>query len=459
MADHHIVIKLEGVSKKYKLFEDKKARMMEALHPLKKLYHKDFYALNNISLEVGKGEILGIVGMNGSGKSTLLKIISGIIQPSEGTLKVSGHVVPLLELGSGFNPEFTGIENVYFYNSIHGYSRKQTDAILDSILDFAEIGSFIHQPLKTYSSGMKARLAFAVSINIDPDILILDEVLSVGDELFRRKCYARMEEFFKAGKTVLFVSHSVQSINQLCSRTIFLDKGELLLEGQTKKVTMFYEKYLFSKPHLRETVRKEIINLKNTEVVKNEDFEQNIDNITVPTNPASPAKKENILSQNKPYFIPNFIPKSTVITKNSDVDIYDISIRTLDDKLVNVLVMGQVFVYSFKVKFNIDAFNVKFGMSFNTSDSFRLCGITIPSRKTPIDRILAGKEYTIEINFECNFLPGTYFTMVGVTTDINEEKNYLILIEDATVFKVQVEKESNYWGIVHFNQSAQIKIK
>jgi lipopolysaccharide transport system ATP-binding protein len=254
-------IKVSGVSKVYNLYRNKKDRLKEALHPRRKKYHKEFFALKNIDLEVKKGEILGIVGKNGSGKSTFLKTIAGVLTPTTGTVEKYGKIIPLLELGAGFNPQFTGMENIYFYCSLLGYRKEDIDNMLDEILDFAEIGDFIHQPIKTYSSGMKARLAFAVSVNVVPDILILDEVLSVGDVLFRRKCFARMEQFFKGGKTILFVSHDTNSVNQLCTRAVLLDGGEILLDANPKTVTMYYEKMLFAKSENAQKIRREIRDL------------------------------------------------------------------------------------------------------------------------------------------------------------------------------------------------------
>jgi len=192
-----IAISLKNVSKYYKLYNKPKDRLKEALSRSGKIYHKKFYATKNLDLEIKKGEILGIVGKNGSGKSTLLKLITGVLTPDEGSITVNGKISALLELGSGFNPEFTGMQNIFFYGTILGFSKEEMKEKLDDILAFADIGDFIQQPLKTYSSGMKSRLGFAVAVHIDPEILILDEVLAVGDILFRRKCYAKMEEFFK----------------------------------------------------------------------------------------------------------------------------------------------------------------------------------------------------------------------------------------------------------------------
>ena len=194
--------------------------MKESLHPLRKRYHRDFYALSGVSLQLIKG-IIGIIGKNGSGKSTLLKILTGVLTPTSGKVEVNGRVSALLELGAGFNPEFTGLENVFFNGSIMGYSRHEMDAKIDDILAFADIGDFIHQPVKMYSSGMFARLAFAVAINVDPDILIVDEALSVGDAAFQSKCFQKFQEFREKGKTILFVTHSVDLIIKYCSRQYF----------------------------------------------------------------------------------------------------------------------------------------------------------------------------------------------------------------------------------------------
>lgn len=255
----NIAIQVSGISKKYKLYTNNHHRVLEALSPIRKKYHKEFYALQDINLTVKKGEILGIIGRNGSGKSTLLKIISGILTPTTGKVKVKGKVVPLLELGSGLHPDFTGIENIYFYTAILGYSRKEIALKVNEIIEFADIGEYINQPLRTYSSGMRSRLAFSVSVNIDPEILILDEILSVGDGVFSKKSNERIMTFFNTNKTILFVSHSTKAISEICSRVVILDKGEIIMDGDNKTVTELYEKLIQAKAE-RETVRQEIKN-------------------------------------------------------------------------------------------------------------------------------------------------------------------------------------------------------
>jgi len=241
------VIEVENVSKRYKLYKNKKHRAMEALIPYLNKYHKDFYSLRDLNLNVQKGEIIGVIGKNGSGKSTLMKLIAGVTVPTFGSIKVKGKIVPLLELGSGFHPQFTGYENIYFYTAVLGYQKKIINEKIKDIIEFADVGEFINQPVKSYSSGMKSRLAFSVSVNIDPDILILDEVLSVGDGDFKQKSYQKMREFFNQEKTILFVSHSMNSIRDLCTRAILLDKGEILLDDTPPNVIAYYEQNILKK--------------------------------------------------------------------------------------------------------------------------------------------------------------------------------------------------------------------
>lgn len=237
-------ITVKDVTKVYRLYDKPIDRLKESLSPTHKSYHKDFYALNGLSFNVEKGQTVGIIGTNGSGKSTILKIITGVLTPTTGQVDVEGKISALLELGAGFNMDYTGIENIYMNGTMMGYSRKEMDEKLQDILDFADIGEFIHQPVKTYSSGMFVRLAFAVAINIDPEILIVDEALAVGDVFFQAKCYHKFEEFKKMGKTILFVSHDLTSIAKYCDRVILLNKGVKLAEGSPRDMVNMYKKLL-----------------------------------------------------------------------------------------------------------------------------------------------------------------------------------------------------------------------
>jgi teichoic acid transport system ATP-binding protein len=239
------VIKAEKIEKKYKLYQRNRDRVLDAFGLSgKKERFKYHYALNGVDFEVKKGETVGIIGTNGSGKSTLLKILTGVLTPTAGTVQVNGRISALLELGAGFNMDYNGIENIYLNGTMMGFSKEEIDARIDDILAFADIGEYINQPCKTYSSGMFVRLAFAVSINIDPEILIVDEALSVGDVFFQAKCYRKFEDFKKQGKTILFVSHDLSSISRYCDRVYLLNKGEMLGCGSPKEMIDKYKQIL-----------------------------------------------------------------------------------------------------------------------------------------------------------------------------------------------------------------------
>ncbi len=238
------VITVSSLSKAYKLYKEPIDRLREALSLQGRKYHKDFYAINNVSFDIGKGEVIGIIGKNGSGKSTLLKILTGVLTPTSGEVSVEGRITAMLELGAGFNPELSGLENIYFNGSLMGFSRKAMEEKLEEIIEFADIGEFIYQAVKTYSSGMKARLGFSVSINVDPDILIVDEVLSVGDVYFRQKSIRKMKEYMGGEKTILFVSHDLGAVKNFCTRAIWLNEGKVIASGRPEDIVKRYSSFM-----------------------------------------------------------------------------------------------------------------------------------------------------------------------------------------------------------------------
>lgn len=238
---HEHPIKVEDLGKVYRLYQHPFDRLKELLHPRRKAYHQRFQALGDVSFEVGKGETVGLIGPNGSGKSTLLKMLASVVTPTTGTVHCKGRVSAMLELGSGFNPELTGLQNVYFYGAVIGMSQVEIDDLLPGILDFADIGDFIHQPVKQYSSGMYVRLAFAVAIQLNPDILLIDEALSVGDLFFQQKCFRKIREIRQQGCTIVFCSHDLRAIQNFCDRVIWLEKGKIKQIGPTKLVMEQYQ--------------------------------------------------------------------------------------------------------------------------------------------------------------------------------------------------------------------------
>ena len=238
-------IRVNNLTKVYKLYSSNNDRLKEALSLSRKKYYREFFALNNVSFVINKGETVGIIGKNGSGKSTLLKILTGVLSPTNGTVDINGKVAALLELGAGFNPEFTGMENIYLQGTLFGLDKNQMRAKLQDIIEFADIGDFINQPVKIYSSGMFVRLAFAIQACIEPEILIVDEALAVGDAKFSNKCIDYMKKLVEKGTTVLFVTHDVGLVRSFCSKAIWINKGEKMAEGDTGEVTSLYVEDLF----------------------------------------------------------------------------------------------------------------------------------------------------------------------------------------------------------------------
>lgn len=238
------VLTVDNVSVKYRLTEQKVDDLKDYLIKLfkRQLRYKEFYGLREVSFSLEQGDRLAILGLNGAGKSTLLKVIAGVLKASEGRVEKHGRVVPLLELGAGFDMQYTGSENIYLYGAMLGYSKSFLDEKYEEIVRFADIGDFIHVPVKNYSSGMRARLGFAIATIVEPDILILDEVLSVGDAKFRKKCEQKIQDMFDKGITVLFVSHNEYQVKTLCTKAILLDKGRLIASGTVDEVLPKYQK-------------------------------------------------------------------------------------------------------------------------------------------------------------------------------------------------------------------------
>lgn len=238
--NNDIAISVKNLTKVYHLYDKPQDRLKEALNPFKKSYHHDFYAIKDVSFEIKKGETVGIIGKNGAGKSTLLKMITGVLIPTSGNIEVNGKIASLLELGTGFNPEMSGLENIYLNGTLMGFTKEEIDDKVDTILEFADIGEFIYQPVKMYSSGMFARLAFSVAINVEPDVFIIDEVLSVGDMRFQQKSLRRMQEMQSQGITILFVGHDMGAINSFCSKIIWINNGTVFKEGDTQSLSKEY---------------------------------------------------------------------------------------------------------------------------------------------------------------------------------------------------------------------------
>lgn len=447
-----VVISLKGVSKFYKLYQANKDRLKEALHPLGKKYHREYFAIRDLSLEVRRGEILGIVGRNGCGKSTLLKLVSKVLQPNEGEIRVSGKVTALLELGAGFNPEFTGRENVRFYSTILGLSIKEIERLTPTIIEFAELGQFIDQPVKTYSSGMKSRLGFAVAVHVEPDILILDEVLAVGDAAFKRKCFAKMEEFFKAGKTVLFVSHDANSVNKLCSRAVLLHGGKIILDADPKDVTRFYEKLAYAKESDHPAVLQEIAAFQQQSPELRPALEGQEGNTDEPVD-LEPEK-----ARLKPYYLPELVSKSALTYPTDRAEIIDPHFTTLSGERVNVLVSGEEYIYTYQVAFKDTVRQLSLGMQFKDMHGV---GITAASLHfDPLRLIeLAPRNSSLKASwrFTCSLMTGHYFSNAGAAEVIDGEPIFIARVVDAAVIKVISDEKSIVRGTVDLGQILEVE--
>ena len=419
------VISVNNVSKIYKLYENPMDRLKEALGLSKKSLARDHYALSDVSFEVGKGETVGIIGTNGSGKSTILKIITGVLNPTMGNVEIRGRISALLELGAGFNMEYTGIENVYLNGTMCGFSREEIDAKLNDILEFADIGDFVNQPVKTYSSGMFVRLAFAVAINIDPEILIVDEALSVGDVFFQAKCYHKFEEFKKLGKTILFVSHDLSSISKYCDRVVLLNKGKKLAEGSARDMVDMYKKVLVNQLETDET----------GEVIAKEKESDNLNSID----------EWKQLMQINPKFNEYGDKKAEII---------DFAI--VDDRgiITNAVQKHCSFKLKMKVKFNEDISEPIF--AFTLKD---VKGNDITGTNTMYEKVYAsGKNGDIkEVTFEqeMNLQGGDYLVSLGCTGYAKNE--FVVYHRLYDICNITVVSDKNTVGFYDMNSKIEIR--
>lgn len=459
MSSDGTSIRVEDLSKRYEIYAQPADRLKQmvlprlqrAAHRPARAYFNEFWALRNVSFEVKRGETVGIVGRNGSGKSTLLQMICGTLTPTLGSISVHGRIAALLELGAGFNPEFTGKENVRLSGLLYGLSDDELRERHQAILDFAEIGDFINQPVKTYSSGMYVRLAFAVAINVSPDILVVDEALSVGDEAFQRKCFARIEKIRQNGATVLFVSHAANTIVELCDRALLLDHGELLTAGTPKFVVSRYQKILYSPADKYESIRRAIRNENESGIalpadngeapdlsVEGTPEEDDTAQIGATGNGTGETVAEAIEKSDKDdaYYEEGLAPKSTFRYDACGARIVDPHIETLDGRRVNILQATRDYIYAYRVAFDEDAEAVRCGMLIKTITGLDLAGCVTSWFGDSLPHVPAGSQLEVRFRFPCLFASGAYFLNAGVQGRLGEEHIYLDRWIDGAMFKV-----------------------
>jgi len=439
-----IAISLKNVSKCFKRYAQPVDRLKDLLLPGKSRAD-EFWALRNINLEVLKGQTLGIVGRNGSGKSTLLQIIVQTLTPTTGEVQVNGRVSALLELGSGFNPEFTGRQNVFFNGRLLGLEQKEIEAKFDQIAAFADIGDFIEQPVKTYSSGMFVRLAFAVVTIVEPDILVVDEALSVGDEAFQRKCFARLQSIRERGGTILFVSHSAASVIDLCNSAILIDHGELLLSGNPKSVVFNYQKLIYAPAGKIHALREEIRSMNHQGEV-NQSLKDSA------TQSSSPRQKASAL------YDPDMKPKSTISYISIGAKISQTQITNLEGKTVNILCRRSNYIYTYQVKFSETAYRVRFGMLIKTISGFELGGAASHTLDNAIECVEQGSTVQVQFRFHCLLQPGVYFLNAGVLGLVDGTEVFLHRCVDTAMFRVQLEENILETGLVDFKIDTHVSL-
>ncbi len=430
-------IQVKDVSKMYKLYNRNRDRIIDAFNLSKTPRYREHYALHNLSFDVKRGETVGIIGTNGAGKSTILKIITGVLNATSGDVIIDGRISALLELGAGFNQEYTGIENVYLNGTMMGYSREEIDEKMQDILDFADIGDFVYQPVKTYSSGMFVRLAFAVAINIDPEILIVDEALSVGDVFFQNKCYKKFDDFKKLGKTILFVSHDLGSISKYCDRVILLDHGRKLEEGSPKDMINIYKKVMTGTDA---NAAVSSYNSDDTDI--DSKLNSNLGSIT----------DSDIDSLWKSHF-----------TINPDLNEYgsrkaqivDFAVVDSNGLLTNSIVKGDKFMIKSKVHFNEDIANPIFTYTFKNIKGVDITGTNTMFEKKDIDLAKAGEEYVASFTQEMNLQGGEYLLSISCTGhDENGELTAYHRLYD--VLNITVVSDKDTVGFYDMNSKVEI---
>ena len=429
--DQQNAIEIRHVSKIYSTYNKEFDRFREALSPKRKSYHKDFTALKDVNLSVRKGECVGIIGTNGSGKSTLLKIITGVLHQTGGEVEIDGHISSLLELGAGFNPNYTGKENIYLNGRIMGLPDEEIEKRIPLIEEFADIGDFIYQPVKKYSSGMFARLAFAVAINVDPDILIVDEALSVGDIFFQTKCYHKFNEFRKAGKTILFVSHDLGSVIKYCDRCLLLNRGEQIAVGPCKDVVDQYRRIM----------------------VENYQEERNLSKTDLPMPDALKQANELAAENETEVSFPTDCVWKEALVRNPGLqeygdmqgEILDYGIMNEKGALTSMIMKGETFTVLYRFKINRPIDHPIFAFTIRDRKGTELCGTNTMYEDRAVEKAEPGLTGVVTFKQRMTLQAGQYMLALGLTGFVNGELHAYHRLYD--VCEIQVLADRNTVGI------------
>jgi len=423
---HQHALSVRALSKRYELYARPVDRLLQTLWRGRRQFYREFWALRDVAFSLSPGQVLGVVGRNGSGKSTLLQVIAGTLAPTSGEVTTHGTVAALLELGSGFNPEFTGRENVFLNGAILGLSHDKVRELMPSILEFADIGEFVDRAVKTYSSGMALRLAFAVATAVAPQVLIVDEALAVGDEAFQRKCFGRIEAIRETGAVVLFVSHSPQQILELCDTALLLEHGMVVMHDEPRRVVAEYQRLLYAPRDAAATSQTPMERI-----------------AAVAENAGTVAVLDAGLRS-----------LSVVEYATHGARIDALRLVTTDGRDVNVLVRGETYALMYDVAFEQAAARVRFGMMIKTTTGVELAGGTYPPGAELAGPFEPGARIRLRFAFSCRLFPGTYFMNAGLMGEVDGVQTYLHRLVDALAFRVLPEPALRASGYVDLEVGA-----
>lgn len=455
-------IEVRDVEKVYRLYDKNTDRLKESLGLTKKKLHKDFYALKGVSFDVEEGQSVGIIGTNGSGKSTMLKIITGVLTPTSGTVSVRGKVSALLELGAGFNMEYTGIENIYMNGTMMGFTKEEMDGKLDEILKFADIGDFVYQPVKSYSSGMFVRLAFALAINVEPEILIVDEALSVGDIFFQSKCYHHMDKLRKNGTTILMVTHDMSSVLKYCDKAILLNDGEKVSDGRPGEIIDLYKRILAGQYNADEVLKSQQENASGLSANAERTGEDK------QAKPSDDGKVQGALKNAAEHVTAAVQDNGTELMRSSmninpnlneygdkRAEIYDFGILDKDGRLTNLILKGEEFTIRERIRFNAAVEAPIFTYTFRDKKGNDLSGTNTLFENAEVEAAKKGDTYEVEFKQRMDLQGGEYLLSMSCTGF--EQGEHVVYHRLYDLLNLTVISNKNTVGVYDMNSAVKVK--
>ncbi len=432
-----VSIRVKDVTKVYPLYDQPIDRLKESLLGGRKSYHKDFFALDTVSFDVEKGETVGIIGTNGSGKSTILKIITGVLTPSSGSVEINGKISALLELGAGFNNDYTGMENLYMNGTMMGYSKEEMDAKIPEILEFADIGDFVNQPVKTYSSGMFVRLAFALAINVDPEILIVDEALSVGDVFFQAKCFRKIDEIRKKGTTVLMVTHDMGTVIKYCDKVVLLNRGKYIAQGSAGEMVDLYKKILANQFDEETDVVTETLERK-----------QKVEELETPQK----NSLDDVEWKSKISINPNKIEYG-----NGKAEILDIGLADKDMNITNLIMKGEDFYILEKIAFHDKINEPIFTYTIKDKKGTELTGTNTMYEGAEVESVDNGDTYIVKFKQHMSLQGGEYLISISCTGF--EEGELVVYHRLYDVINLTVLSNKNTVGVYDMESEVDLQLE